>query len=585
MILPSLDYNKECSFLIDNISEAVFKIDKRGIFTYLNKPFLKLTGFNIEECIGKFFKDFVYKEDLEKFTELYNKAIKDKDTTYKPNIRFLTLNRKKDFIWLEIIANAVIDEYGRVDSIIGTLTDRTDENQKYIGLNIEDITDMKEAESQILYMSYYDKLTGLPNRDFLNKYFDEKYRNVDHFENKLALLFLNIDRFKNINDSLGYNIGDKLLKLIGDRFKAYLHAEKAMIIRMNGDKFIVITEFEEKEALDELVRGLLSALVKSFKVENHELFITTSIGISIYSDYCDNLDNLMKYAETAMHRTKDQGKNGYQYFKEFMHLENQRELDIESQLRKALEKKEFHLVYQPKVNVCDGNIDGVETLLRWDNPKLGLVSPVEFISIAEETGLIIPIGAWVLEEACKQAKVWNDKGHKVVVAVNISPTQLQRYNFSDTVKCIVKKTQINPSCLDLEITENAVMKDIKKSEEIMRELSSLGIKISIDDFGTGFSSLSYIKRFQSNTLKIDRSFIKDIPNDENDMSITLAVINMARSLKMLTVAEGVETIEQLHFLKKNKCDIIQGFYFSRPVIATEMEHMLESNKTHLYRDF
>ena len=582
--MPFLNYNSESEFLIDNISEAVFKIDKKGAFTYINKTFFVITGFSAEQCIGKCFKNFIHLEDREKFSELYVKAMKEKESSYKPNLRFLTFNKEKEYIWMEIIANVLMDENGRVNSIIGTLTDRTDENERYIQLNLEDIKDIKEAESQILYMSYYDKLTGLPNRDYLNKYFDEKYFDIHRFDNKLALLFLNIDRFKNINDSLGYNIGDKLLKLISERFKIYLHDENAMIIRMNGDKFIIMTEFEEKEDLDELVKGLLNALVKSFKVENHELFITTSIGISIYSDYCDTLDNLMKYAETAMHRTKDQGKNGYQYFKESMDLENRRELDIENQLRKALENSELHLVYQPKVNSLNGNIDGVEALLRWDNPKLGSVSPVEFIPIAEETGLIIPIGAWVLEQACKQGKIWNDMGYDMIVAVNISPTQLQRYNFKDTVKCIVKKTGINPRCLDLEITENAVMKNIKKSEEIMRELSAMGIKISIDDFGTGFSSLSYIKKFQSNTLKIDRSFIKDIPNDENDMSITLAVINMARSLNMLTVAEGVETIEQLDFLRKNKCDIIQGFYFSRPVIASDMEHMLESNKTHLYRD-
>lgn len=574
----------ECSFLIDNISEAVFKIDKKGIFTYLNKSFLNLTGFDTDECIGKAFKDFIHREDIEKFTELYSKAVKSNDTSYKPHLRFLTNHKDKTHIWVEIIANFVLDELNQIQSVIGTLTDRTLEHEKHIELDVRDIKDLKEAERHIVYMSYYDKLTGLPNRDYLNKYFEKKYCNKDHYENKLALLFLNIDRFKNINDSLGYNVGDKLLRLISDRFRVYLQDKNAMIIRMNGDKFIIITEFEEKSELDDLVRGLFEVLIKSFKVDSHELFITTSIGISIYSNYCDNLDNLMKYAETAMHRTKDQGKNGYQYFEESMNLENQRELAIESQLRKALEHKEFHLVYQPKVNTEDGIIKGVEALLRWESPVLGSVSPVEFISIAEETGLIIPIGAWVLEEACTQAKVWHNRGLDVIVAVNISPTQLQRYNFKDTVKCIVKKTKIDPKFLDLEITENGIMKDIKKSEEIMRELSAMGIKISIDDFGTGFSSLSYIKRFQSNTLKIDRSFIKDIPNDENDMSITLAVINMARSLKMLTVAEGVETIEQLDFLKKNKCDVIQGFYFSKPVKAEDMDKMLECNKTHLYRN-
>lgn len=672
-------------FLINSISEVVFKIDRSGALEYLNKSWTEMTGFSNSESIGKLFIEFIHPQDRDKEIERFKSTIKNKYQYSK--VRFRHLTKNNGYIWVEILSNIALDNEGKLKYVTGTITDKIGEINKsleielkeitdssknivyklkknpegeYIftffgssiirNLNIssetlktmslkelideeeykrfkykcekvyqgesisfdveyngkhyhsmftpikedgqvvgilgcsDDITDLKNANNQILYMSYYDKLTGLPNRDYLTEYFDEKYSDVDIYENRLALLFLNIDRFKNINDSLGYKIGDGLLKLIAERFKNYLYYRSAIIIRMSGDKFIVVTEYEEKEEVDNLVKGLFDVLKDPFKVDEHELFITTSIGISIYSSYCDNLDNLMKYAETAMHRTKDEGKNGYQYFREFMNLENIRDLTIETQLRKAVDRDEFFLVYQPKVNTVDGVISGVEALIRWKSPELGLVSPVEFIGIAEETGLIVSIGAWVLEESCKQAKIWNDNGFDIVVSVNISAVQLQRYNFIKTVKSIIETTGIKPECLDLEITENGIMKNVEKSEQIMKELSSMGIKISIDDFGTGFSSLSYIKRFQSNTLKIDRSFVKDIPDDENDMSITLAVINMARSLNMTTVAEGVENIKQLDFLRENKCDVIQGYYFSKPVLADNMEKLLEYNKTYLYRN-
>lgn len=672
-------------FLINNINEAVFKIDNKGILKYLNKSWTDITGFSSSESIGKSFIEFIHPRDREEKLKQFIEAVKRKEKNHKVNYRHLT--QDNEYLWVEILSKIILDKDDKLEYVIGTITDRAGESNKTLeielkeivdisksivyklkrnsdgsyvftffgssivkNLNIssemlsnmrleelinkeeyqrfklkcervydgdsitfdaeyngkhyhntltpikendevvgilccaDDITDLKKAKNQILYMSYYDKLTGLPNRDYLSEYFDKNYSSLVAYEDRLALLFLNIDRFKNINDSLGYSVGDELLKHIADRFKNYLYDRNAMIIRMSGDKFIVITEYEERKEIDNLVKGLFNILKEPFKVYMHELFITTSIGISIYSSYCDSLDNLMKYAETAMHRTKDEGKNGYQYFREFMNLENIRELTIETQLRKALDRDEFYLLYQPKVNTVDGVISGVEALIRWESPELGLVSPAEFIGIAEETGLIVPIGAWVLEESCKQAKYWNDDGFNVVVSVNISAVQLQRYNFVDTVKNIIKKTGIKPEHLDLEITENGIMKNVEKSEHIMRELSSMGIIISIDDFGTGFSSLSYIKRFQANTLKIDRSFVKDIPNDENDMSITLAVINMARSLNMSTVAEGVENINQLEFLRENKCDVIQGYYFSKPVLPDKMEKLLEYNKTYLYRN-
>ena len=569
-------------FLIENIKEAVFKIDSHGIIEYLNKSWTCMTGFSFEESKGKLLTDYVHYEDRSRNIDLYKQAVDDKKESYISRLRCLT--KDEGYIWVEVISNIIRNEENEILHVIGTVTIKSDDDERYIQLKLKGIDDLKKAENQIEYMSYYDKLTGLPNRDYLEEYFNSKYYNVDKYGNKLALLFLNIDRFKNINDSLGYSVGDRLLKLIAHRLKGYLENKTTIMIRMSGDKFIVLVEYDNVEYIDTLVKGIFKILKEPFEVDIHDLYITTSIGISMYSRNCDSLDNLMKYGETAMHRAKDDGKNGYQYFESFMNIENIRELTLENQLRKALENQELYLVYQPKVNSKDGHISGVEALLRWQSDELGLVSPAEFISIAEETGLIVPIGAWVLEQACTQVRIWNDKGYKITVSVNISAVQLQRYNFLNTVKTILRDTGVNPKYLDLEITENGIMKNLEKSEKIMKELSDMGINISIDDFGTGFSSLSYIKRFQANTLKIDRSFVKDIPDDENDMSITLAIINMARSLKMLTVAEGVENEDQLEFLRKNDCDVIQGYYFSKPVLAEKMDKLLEYNKTYLYRN-
>lgn len=569
-------------FLIDNIKEAVFNIDGDGNIKYLNKSWTEITGFSCEESFEKFFLDYIHPDDKRRVLSLIREDIKNKHERYKTKLRYLT--KYEGYIWVEVISRIIFNKNGQVKCIIGTITDITGDDEKYIELKLKGMDELKKAESQIVYMSYYDKLTGLPNRDYLEEYFDSEYCSLKKDYDKSGLLFLNIDRFKNINDSLGYSVGDELLVLIANRFKEYLDNKESIIIRMSGDKFIVLFEFEEQEEIDNLVKGIFNVLKEPFDVDIHELYITTSIGVSIYSEECSTLDNLMKFAETAMHRAKDEGKNGYQYFRSFMNIENIRELTLENKLRKALENDEFFIVYQPKVNTKDGIISGVEALIRWESSELGLVSPAEFIGIAEETGLIVPIGAWVLEEACKQGKVWSDKGFEVAVSVNISAVQLQRYNFLKTVKEIIESTNIEPRYLDLEITENGIMKNLEKSEEIMSELSAMGIKISIDDFGTGFSSLSYIKRFKSNTLKIDRSFVKDIPNDENDMSITLAVINMARSLNMSTVAEGVENEAQLEFLRENGCDVIQGYYFSKPVRSDKMEKLLEYNKTYLYRN-
>lgn len=439
-----------------------------------------------------------------------------------------------------------------------------------------DISELNEAKKIITHRAYHDSLTELPNREYLKIEFDRIKDEVDVKDTKIALLFMDIDRFKTINDTLGHNIGDILLKNVANRLKSEL-LDVALISRMSGDEFIILKKTDIISEIDQLANEILILFNEPFQIEKYELFITLSIGISIYPKNGGDLNTLIKNADTAMYRVKDQGRNNYKFYENFMSEKVKRELSMENYLRRALENHEFFLHYQPRIDIATGDIVGIEALIRWNNQDLGLVAPLDFISLAEETGLIISIGKWVLLEACIQNKKLYDMGYKIRMSVNISVRQLQGDNLVKTVKEILEQTGLMPEYLELEITENSLIKNINRAVEITSQLKEMGVHIAIDDFGTGFSSLSYLKRFQPNTLKIDKSFIKDIPNDESDSSITVAIINMSQSLNIRVVAEGVETIEQLEFLRNNECDEMQGYLFSRPVIMMDIEKMLARN--------
>lgn len=445
---------------------------------------------------------------------------------------------------------------------------------------IRAMNERKRAEQQIVHMAYHDALTHLPNR----QYFDERLMScLDSAKGsggKLAILFFDLDRFKMINDTLGHHIGDQLLQALAARLRGYV-GEQDVVARFGGDEFMVL--LSNGSCIDEASRfaqGILRLVQEPFYIENHELFVTASIGISLYPTDGTDTDTLLKNADNAMYRSKEKGGNSYHYYHPDMNKRSLHMLNMENHLRKALERDELRLVYQPFVNLHDGSISGMEALVRWDHPDNGLISPAEFIPVAEETGLIIPIGCWILKQACLQNKQWLDQGYRPIrVSVNISAIQFHQPQFVAVIEQILEETGLPPKLLCLEITENVAMNNIPHVIETMHKLKELGVCISIDDFGTGYSSLSYLKRFRVHALKIDQSFIRDVTTDEDNAAIVTALIAMSQQLKIKTLAEGVETTEQLNFLISQGCDEIQGYVFSKPVHSDELKQMLEQNKS------
>ncbi len=441
----------------------------------------------------------------------------------------------------------------------------------------QDISEHKKNIARSHYLANYDPLTDLPNRilfmDRLNQTIHRSIRRNRH----AAIMMLDLDRFKNINDTLSHAIGDLLLQTVSERLRRCVR-ESDTIARFGGDEFaFILDDIERPEDVSKIAKKVLQTFEEPMTLRGHELFITTSIGISLYPTDGTNAESLLKNADTAMYRAKEQGRNNYQHFSADMDLRALEYLTLETNLRHALERGEMVLHYQPMVETKTGKIIGAEALVRWIHPDLGLIPPLRFIPLAEETGLIEPIGNWVLKTACTQNKAWQNEGYPPMrVAVNLSARQFQNKMFSSIVNRILMETQLDPSYLELELTESIIMKNAESTIETLREFNGLGIDISIDDFGTGYSSLNYLKRFPVNTLKIDRSFVRDIASDPDDAAITRTVIAMGHNLNLKIVAEGVETVEQLEFLREMQCDTIQGYYFSKPLPAEELTKILKT---------
>jgi diguanylate cyclase (GGDEF)-like protein len=434
---------------------------------------------------------------------------------------------------------------------------------------------LRQSEDQ----AYYDALTGLPNRIFFKDRIKHKLTYTHHGTQKLAIMILDLDRFKNVNDYLGHAIGDLLLQDVAGRLKGCFHDDDA-VFHLGGDEYaVILSNIPHMQDVTRAAEKIVTALAQPFILEGHEIFITTSIGISIYSSDGEDRETLIKNAETAMYRAKEMNRDNYQFYSPEMNAKAVEQLSLENSLRKALGRKEFLLYYQPQVDIETGQIVGVEALLRWYRPDLGLISPADFIPLAEENGLIVPIGEWVLRTACEQNKAWQEAGFSPIrVSVNLSMRQFQQKNLAKTIARILKETDLDARWLKLEITESVVMHNAEETIATLHELKALGVHISIDDFGTGYSSLSYLKSFPIDTLKIDRSFVRDITTDTNDSAITKAVITLAHSLKLKVIAEGVETEGQLAYLRENQCDQMQGFLFSRPIPTTDFEKLLEKGQ-------
>jgi diguanylate cyclase (GGDEF)-like protein/PAS domain S-box-containing protein len=452
---------------------------------------------------------------------------------------------------------------------------------------VQDISERKQAQDQIAFLENHDRLTLLPNRKLFNDRLEYALLLARRQKHMLVLMALGLDRFKRINDTLGHGIGDRLLQAVAQRILACVRdtdavtrgeapASDNMVARLGGDIFTAL--FPGISHIDNAVkisRRILDTLAQPFSIEGQEVFITASIGISVYPDDGMDRETLLKNADAAMYHAKAGGGNSYQFYDKSMNSAAFERLSLENSLRKALERNEFMLFYQPQVDVPTGAIIGAEALIRWRHPDLGLVAPDKFISLAEETGLILPIGEWVLHTACAQNRAWQAAGYAPLrVAVNLSGRQFSQENLIESIQRILGSTGLDPRYLEIEITESVVMQNAKEAIDTLSSLKAMGLHIAVDDFGTGYSSLSYLKRFPIDVLKIDRSFIRDIPANPDDMAITSTIIAMARSLNLSTVAEGVETDQQFGFLRQCGCSAAQGYLFSKPVPAEEFETLL-----------
>jgi diguanylate cyclase (GGDEF)-like protein len=435
---------------------------------------------------------------------------------------------------------------------------------------VRDISERIQTEARIQFLAHHDSLTYLPNRATLMDRLQHQLIAARRQQHMIGVLFIDLDNFKTINDSLGHYAGDELLKRVAQRLKATLRAVD-LVGRLGGDEFvIVLADVATPEDIAATAEKIVEAINEPLSIEGQVFSVSASIGISVFPKDGDSAETLIRNADAAMYLAKDRGRSNYQFFMPSLHKAAHQALALESGIRQAVKQTEFVLHYQPEVLYKTGAITSVEALIRWKHPELGILGPDRFISVAEHRGLIVPIGRWVIGEAIRQARAWLDLGLRVPVAINVSAVQFKQKNLVEDIAACLKEHVVAGEYLELELTESIFLEDAATMIKTLTRLKELGVKLSVDDFGTGYSSLSYLKKFPIDKVKIDRSFVRDIPNDQDDMAITIAIINLAESLNLRVVAEGVETSEQVEFLEHHHCDYIQGFLVSRPLPADEM---------------
>jgi diguanylate cyclase (GGDEF)-like protein/PAS domain S-box-containing protein len=548
--------------VIDNLPDPIYSKDTACRKTMANLADLHNLGAKSEaDVLGKDDFDFFPKEIAEKF--FADDQVVIQTGTPVINREEYFFDKKEQKQWLLTSKLPLRDKDGQIIGLVG------------IG---RDITERKRAEEKIQHMATHDALTGLPNRLMFSQTLKHVIQSAHRYKRQFAVLFIDLDRFKIINDTLGHEAGDQLLQEITARLKQTLRAVD-VAARLGGDEFVIlIEEVSDSSHVATIARKILTNIIKPITIMGQECLITASIGISVYPKDAEDEQSLMKNADIAMYLAKEEGKNNYQFYSEDIQSKSLERLSIETNLRFALERNELSLHYQAKVDFKTNAITGVEALLRWQNPYLGSVTPTQFIPVAEETGLIISIGKWVMRTACAQNVAWQQQGlPPVCMAVNLSLRQLTDDNLIDDIKTALNDSGMEPNLLELEITESMVMYNTTRMIAVLAKIKNLGVRLAIDDFGTSYSSLAQIKHFPIDTLKVDRSFIRNIPQDAEDKAITKAIIAMGKTLSLTVVAEGVETVEQMNFLKDRSCDEMQGFYFSKPIAPEQFADLLRKH--------
>jgi len=547
---------------LNSIGDAVVSTNFWGRVTYLNIVAERMTGWSQAQASGRAVDDVFRLID-----------VSSRSPIPTPTARAIIENRtvglgadcmlvRGDGMEIAVETSAA-PIHDRLGGVIGAV------------MVAHDVTVARELSNKLARLALHDSLTDVPNRTLLADRLDQAIMRVHRSGSSVAVLYIDLDRFKHINDSLGHAVGDELLRSVAQRLQSCVRSSDT-VSRQGGDEFLVLlSDVVQPQDAALCAEKIIAALEAPHRIAEHDLRITASIGIATFPGDASDAEQLLRNADFAMYQAKYTGRNNYQFFKPEMNANAIERQSVETDLRRAVAQREFELNYKPKVSLETGAVVGVEALIRWNRPRCGVVLPARFIRIAEESGLILPIGRWVLETACQQARIWRDGGClPIAVAVNVSAVELRAKDFLGNVQQILEQSGLEPSFLELELTETFMMQDWKTTAEILRALKALGVKIALDDFGTGYSSLSYMKRFPIDALKIDQSFICDMTTDSDDASIVSAVINMGRSLNMRVIAEGIQTRDQLKFLKDRHCPEGQGYYFGPPVSAKEFSELL-----------
>ncbi len=543
--------------IFEHAVEGIFQSSPDGRYLRVNPAFARIMGYDSPQefvaeltVLDRVYVDPGRREEFVRITQSRGAVSHFESRVYRKDGRI---------IWVSESARAIRNEASEIVFFEGT---------------VKDVTDSKHYQQQLLHQANHDALTGLPNRTLLTDRLDQALRQGERHQSAVAVAVVDLDQFKFVNDTLGHNVGDALLKAIAERLRNCVR-DYDTVARQGGDEFVlIISGLPSEERISEQMKRILAAVSSPWSYKDVEFSMSCSIGLSLFPRDGQDAETLLMNADAAMYRAKETGRNNFQFYSPDMSHKFAVQLETQGNLRRALERDEFRLYYQPKLDLRTSRVIGLEALIRWESPGEGLILPNRFVPIAEETGLIVPIGEWVLHTACRQVKELQNAGFPpVVVSVNLSPAQFRQGGLSETVARILADTGLEPNCLELEVTESLAMHDAAKFIDELQALKDLGIQLAIDDFGTGYSSLNYLKRFPIDRLKIDQSFVCDIGHDADDAAIVKAIITLGHSLNLKVLAEGVESEQQIDFLRSNRCDEVQGFYFYRPLPMDDLKRL------------